>query len=126
VSLRSQVPPPEPSSALRTTLNSRVHHHPVLRAGPLRLDPQEQRITFNGKALRLSAEEFALCSLLIEHEGIAVAAEDMVAVVWGSDQSDCRTLLTACVERLRELFAASSARILDRDGREFRLTVVPS
>jgi len=116
-------PAPGSSSNRGPVLDSRVYQRPVLRAGPLRLDTQEQRITLLGDALALSAEEFALCSLLIEYEGIAVTAETMVAVAWGDQISEGRTLLAASIEHLRGIFAPSSAKILDRDGREFLLAV---
>jgi hypothetical protein len=73
-------------AALRRT---RREEDPRLRAyefGDVKLDFERYRATRGGKALALSAREFALLGYFIRHRGKVVSRDDLLTSVWGHEE----------------------------------------
>lgn len=88
---------------VRAQLRRRHSQGNILVFGKLSLDPQGRRATYGGRALDLSAEEFALLSLLAARPGHLYPSTFLAQQVWGAaDRTDCELLATT-VTRLRHL-----------------------
>ena len=59
----------------------------AMRHGPLVLDPAARTVTLNGAPVELSAKEFALLHLLLEHAGKVLSRERLEEGIygWGSE-----------------------------------------
>jgi DNA-binding response OmpR family regulator len=55
----------------------------VLRAGELRIDPVAREVTLDGRAIELSAKEFALLSMLATEPTRVFTKEELLRDVWG-------------------------------------------
>ena len=55
----------------------------VLRAGELRIDPVSREVTLDGRAIELSAKEFALLSMLATEPTRVFTKEELLRDVWG-------------------------------------------
>jgi DNA-binding winged helix-turn-helix (wHTH) protein len=79
------------------------------RPGRLMMDPKSRRVWINQKQLvpPLSAQQFKLLWLLYENQGQVIGRSDLVAVVWGEDQSVgvSDQALDALIRRLRDRLA---------------------
>jgi DNA-binding response OmpR family regulator len=56
---------------------------PVFVVGPLRIEVETRRLTKDGRAVHLSAREFAILRVLAEAEGSVVERQELFAQVWG-------------------------------------------
>jgi DNA-binding response OmpR family regulator len=79
-------------------------------SGRLMMDPKSRRVWVNQQQLvpPLSAQQFKLLWLLYESKGEVVSRPDLVAIVWGDDQSVgvSDQALDALIRRLRDRIAA--------------------
>ena len=57
----------------------------VLRAGDLALDLRTRQAIVDGKAVDLSAREFALAEVFFRHAGQVLSREQLLSLVWGYD-----------------------------------------
>ena len=72
-----------------------------LSCGPVRLWPQQRRVTVRGAAVELTPKEYDLLAYFMQHPGRALGRETLLRQVWGYDQPvDSRTVDTH-VRRLR-------------------------
>jgi DNA-binding winged helix-turn-helix (wHTH) protein len=76
------------------------------RPGRLVLDPKSRRVWVDQKQVvpSLSAQQFKLLSLLYENQGQVISRMDLVAAVWGDEQSAgvSDQALDALIRRLRD------------------------
>ena len=56
----------------------------ILNVGELRIDPVSRDVTLDGKAIELSAKEFALLRTLAEEPTRVFTKEELLRDVWGS------------------------------------------
>ena len=79
----------EELSARLRALYRRAHGRSdsAMRHGPLVLDPAARTVTLNGAPVELSAKEFALLHLLLEHAGKVLSRERLEEGIygWGSE-----------------------------------------
>jgi len=58
----------------------------LLEEGDLRLDPVQQRVWRGRREVLLTAREYALLLLLLEHRGQTVSREEILSQVWGQTE----------------------------------------
>ncbi len=58
---------------------------PILRAGPLSVDPARREAQLGDKLLDLRTKEFDLLQTLVEHKGFALSREKLLELAWGFD-----------------------------------------
>jgi two-component system response regulator PhoP len=82
---------------------------PVLRSGPLELDPRAQQVTVDGRPVELTAFEYRLLEYLMLHAGQVVSKSELTDKLYEQDYDRDSNVIEVFVGRLR--------RKLDPDGR---------
>lgn len=75
---------------------------PVLRFGELTVDLASRRVTRNGELVKLTATEYALLRLFVQHAGKVLTHRQMLREVWGPDLEHQTQYLRVYVTRLRD------------------------
>ncbi len=75
---------------------------PVLRAGPLNLDPARREARLADTLLQLRAKEFDLLQVFIENKGLALNREKLLDLAWGFDFYGETRTVDVHVAHLRE------------------------
>ena len=82
----------------------------AVRSGRLMMDARSRRVWINQQQLvpPLSAQQYKLLWLLYENQGQVISRADLIAVVWGEEQSVgvSDQALDALIRRLRDRLAA--------------------
>jgi two-component system OmpR family response regulator len=86
---------------LRRT-NSAASSHKELVCGPIKLDLDQYRASFNGEIVDLSVTEFRLLEALIMRAGKVVTKENLLATVWGIDFKNNSTVVDTYISYLRK------------------------
>lgn len=74
----------------------------ILESGDLRLYVEDRRVILEGKEINLTAREFEVLELLMNHPGKVYSRDNLLKEVWGADYpGDARTV-DVHVRRLRE------------------------
>ena len=82
--------------------------HPVsstLRHGPIEIDPEKFRVTFRGKEVKLTAQEFRLLELLVQSPGRVFTREQVLNRAWGEGAFVADRTIDVHVKSLRKKFA---------------------
>lgn len=74
---------------------------PVLQHGELSLDPVSRKVVRAGRAIALTAREFALLQFLLEHAGEVVSRTRIVQAVWEHDFETFSNVVEVYVRYLR-------------------------
>ena len=82
---------------------------PVLRYGPLAIDPDGYAATLDGRPLNLARREFELLAMLAASPGQVFTAEQIYDRVWGNRFGDLSTV-TVHVQRIRKKLGDDGAR----------------
>ena len=86
---------------------------PVLRHADVELDPASGRASRGGKALDLSAREFALLATLMRNSGRIMTRAALYEAVWGSEYDGLSNVLDVYVNYLRnKLEADGGSRLI--------------
>lgn len=80
---------------------------PVFRAGSLMMDMANRRVTRDGKAVKLTATEYALLRLFVQHAGKVLTHRHILREIWGPGQEDRTQYLRVYMTRLREKLEAN-------------------
>jgi DNA-binding response OmpR family regulator len=71
---------------VRANLRPRAAGSPdVFRFGGLRVDVRQREVTVDGRAVRLSAREFALLKAFVGHPRQVLSRRELLAMPWGMD-----------------------------------------
>jgi two-component system, OmpR family, response regulator len=81
---------------------------PVLRHGPLTLDPARHVCTREGAELDLTPREFAVLRYLLAHPDVTVGKQELLDHVWGDNDAADHNIVQVYVSSLR--------RKIDADG----------
>ena len=98
---------------LRTALRHAARgktEEPVFTAGDLVVDLASRRVTRRGQPVKLTATEYALLRLFIQHAGKVLTHHHILQSVWGKNHEDQTHYLRVYVARLREKLEADPAR----------------
>jgi two-component system KDP operon response regulator KdpE len=79
---------------------------PVFRAGALAVDFANRRVTRDGQPVKLTATEYALLRLFIQHAGKVLTHRLILREVWGPGHEDHTQYLRVYLTRLREKLEA--------------------
>jgi two-component system, OmpR family, KDP operon response regulator KdpE len=88
-------------AALRRADRGRVEE-PVFRAGGLAVDFANRRVTRHGQPVKLTATEYALLQLFIQHAGKVLTHRYILAEIWGREHELHTQYLRVYMTRLRE------------------------
>ena len=97
---------------LRTALRHAARgktEEPVFTAGDLVVDLASRRVTRKGQPVKLTATEYALLRLFIQHAGKVLTHHHILESVWGKNHVDQTHYLRVYVARLREKLEADPA-----------------
>jgi DNA-binding response OmpR family regulator len=76
--------------------------HTMRRVADLEVDLDARTASRGGKALSLTAQEWALLEFFVRHEGTVVTRADITAYVWDANHDPFTNLLEVLVWRLRQ------------------------
>lgn len=102
-------------AALRRGDKGKVEE-PILNFGNLTINLAGRRVTRDGQPVKLTATEYALLKLFVQHAGKVLTHRHLLREVWGPDQENETQYLRVYVQRLREKLEA------DPDSPVFFLT----
>ncbi|HYY76790.1 MAG TPA: response regulator transcription factor, partial [Gaiellaceae bacterium] len=74
----------------------------VLRNGEVVLDLRTRQVVVEGKALDLSAREFALAEVFFRHPGQVLSREQLLSHVWGYDYDPGSNVVEVYIRYLRQ------------------------
>ncbi len=97
---------------------------PVREVGELRVDLAGREVSFAGRPVQLTPNEFTLLSLLVRNEGKLLTHKAILEEVWGHAYTDESHYLHVYVSQLRRKLEPDSARpryILTEPGVGYRL-----
>lgn len=92
-------------AALRRTLVSEVDPSGAVEVGPLRLDPDQRRVTVAGAELRLTPREYELLKVLLAHAGRVVTSGRLLRAVWGTAYAEEAHYLHVYIGQIRRKIA---------------------
>jgi two-component system KDP operon response regulator KdpE len=75
---------------------------PVFRLGEITVDLASRVVTVKGNPVKLTAKEFDLLRLFIQHAGKVLTHRQILRDVWGADHEDQTQYLRVYMARLRE------------------------
>jgi two-component system KDP operon response regulator KdpE len=75
---------------------------PVLNFGNLTINLAARRVTRGGETVKLTATEYALLKLFVQHAGKVLTHRHLLREVWGPDQENETQYLRVYVQRLRD------------------------
>lgn len=79
---------------------------PVLHFGNLTINLAARRVTRDGETVKLTATEYALLKLFVQHAGKVLTHRHLLREVWGPDQENETQYLRVYVQRLRDKLEA--------------------
>ena len=88
-------------AALRRVNKGRLDE-PVFRTGDLAVDFAARRVSRNGQPIKLTATEYALLRLFVQHAGKVLTHRYLLREVWGPEHEEQTQYLRVYVTRLRE------------------------
>ena len=97
----------------------RAPEETVLRAGDCALDLRTRRLHVGGRAISLSAREFALAETFFRHPGQVLSREQLLSHVWGYDYDPGSNVVDVYVGYLRKKLG--DQRITTVRGMGYRL-----
>ena len=99
---------------------------PVFRAGDLVVDLVTRTVTRRGQSVRLSATEYSLLHLFIQHAGKLLTHRQILSAVWGPGHEQQTHYLRVYLAHLREKLEkdpAAPALLITEPGVGYRLVV---
>lgn len=74
---------------------------PILMVGTLKLNPASRRVERDGKAIELSAKEYALLEFLMRHTGHILSKQQILDHVWDGDMDPFSNVVDVYIGYLR-------------------------
>lgn len=112
-------------AALRHADNARVEE-PVFQAGDLVVDLVGRRVTRKGQPVKMTATEYALLRLFIQHAGKVLTHRQILREVWGQGHEEHTHYLRVYMAHLREKLESNPAQpglLITEPGVGYRLVV---
>lgn len=78
---------------------------PVLTVGPVRLDTRNSKVTVEGAAIKLTAQEFKLLSYLMHHDGKVISRTELTEHIYDQDFDKDSNTIEVFVNRIRKKLA---------------------
>ncbi|MFZ5485258.1 MAG: response regulator [Pseudomonadota bacterium] len=83
---------------------------PLLRAGPVTLDPAARRAYLHGQPLELPAKEFAILALFMRHPGRVLSRAQLESALYGWDEGVESNAVEVYIHHLRRKLGAERIR----------------
>jgi DNA-binding response OmpR family regulator len=96
-------------------------HDPVLRAGPLVLDPRRHRLEIAERRVDLTSKEFAILEILMGQPERVFSRDEIAERVWGFDYAGESNMIDVYVGRLRKKLGDASGSLVTLRGRGYTL-----
>lgn len=99
----------------------------VFQSGDLMVDLAARVVKVKGKEVRLTATEYSLLRLFIQHAGKVLTHRHILRAVWGPNSTEQTHYLRVYIAHLREKLEsdpAHAARIITEPGVGYRLTLL--
>ena len=112
-------------AALRRANKGSVEE-PVFHAGDLAVDMASRRVTRAGEAVMLTATDYNILHLFIQHAGKVLTHRHLLQEVWGPEHQGDMAYLRVYMLRLREKLEANPAKpklLVTEPGVGYRLAV---
>jgi two-component system OmpR family response regulator len=78
------------------------HSSPVLDCGPISLDTTSARVTVDGRAIKLTSQEYRLLEYLMHHQGKVVSRTELTEHLYDQDFDRDSNIIEVFVGRLRK------------------------
>ena len=120
---------PELLARVRALLRRRAPDRaPIIRVADLEVDPAAHTVHRSGRAIRLTAREFAVLEVLARHAGQVFAQERIIDAVWGADSDPASNIVEVYIRSLRRKIddGARSGLIETIRGAGYRLRTEPA
>jgi DNA-binding response OmpR family regulator len=91
-----------------------------IEVGPATLDLRRRTVTIDGRAIDLSAREFALAEMLFSHPDQILSREQLLSAVWGYDFEPDSNVVEVYVSYLRKKIGAHRIENVRRMGYRLR------
>lgn len=78
------------------------HSSPVLDCGPISLDTTSARVTVDGRAVKLTSQEYRLLEYLMHHKGKVVSRTELTEHLYDQDFDRDSNIIEVFVGRLRK------------------------
>jgi two-component system KDP operon response regulator KdpE len=111
-------------AALRRS-NQTPDEEPVFRSGDLEVDLAHRRVICKGQQVKLTATEYVLLRLFIQHAGKVLTHRQILREVWGAAHEESTQYLRVYMARLREKLESNpndAPLFLTEPGVGYRLT----
>jgi two-component system KDP operon response regulator KdpE len=82
--------------------NQGQSREPVFSFGGIKVDLAARRVTLHGQQVKLTAKEFSLVRLFIQHSGKVLTHRQILREVWGANHENDTQYLRVYLMRLRE------------------------
>jgi two-component system KDP operon response regulator KdpE len=102
---------------------------PVHRLGEIEVDLATRRVTRKGQLIKLTATEYVLLRLFIQHAGKVLTHQQILREVWGMEHQTHTQYLRVYMARLREKLESDPAEPVlfsTESGVGYRLVDIPS
>jgi two-component system OmpR family response regulator len=104
---------PELSARLRALERRRAgRHSPQIELGALTVDPVSREVRFEGKAVELTAHEYALVVAFAEHPDRILSRRQLEDALYAFDSGTLSNVVEVYVSRLRRKFGRQSIRTI--------------
>lgn len=110
----------ELSARVRALIRRDTESDPLIRVGPLQIDPARFVATRSGKSLDLTAKEFALLHYFMANAGVVMSQEQLLEHVWDEMADPLTNVVRVTVSNLRKKLG-DPALITTVPGRGYRL-----
>jgi DNA-binding response OmpR family regulator len=97
-----------------------------LRRGPLEVDRTRHTVSWDGRAVHLTAKEFALLVALLEADGRVLSRQHLLESVWGYTYTEGTRTVDVHVRRLREKLPGLASELITVKSLGYRLAQAPS
>jgi len=99
----------------------------VFRSGPLAVDLINRSVKVNGRAIRLTATEYSLLVMFVQHAGMVLTHGQLLREIWGVQEAEKTGPLRVYIGYLRDKLEADPTKpqlLLTEPGVGYRLVVV--
>ena len=111
--------------ALFRRLDRKQDEQAPLRFGALEVDRTRHTVRFEGRAVHLTAKEFALLVALLVAEGRVLSRQRLLEDVWGYSYAEGTRTVDVHVRRLREKLPGLASSIVTVKALGYRLSAEP-
>lgn len=85
-----------------TALGSIAEKHNIIRIGGIELDKDAKQVTVEGKPIKLTATEYGILQLLMEHPGKVFSIDQIYENVWNETSFAPENTVSVHIRRIRE------------------------